>query len=102
LAAPLIEFLKSKPNVRIIGLPTADRTRRMPTIAFVVDGTRSDHITLAVDSHKIGIRHGDFYAARLIDSLGLRAQGGVIRASLVHYNTLDEVTRLANVLDQIL
>ena len=102
LAAPLIDLLESKRNVRIVGLPTADRSKRMPTIAFVVDGKRSDEITLAVDRHRIGIRHGDFYAARLIDALGVRAQGGVVRASFVHYNTLDEVNRLIDVLDPLL
>ena len=102
LAAPLIDLLKSKPRVRIIGLPIADRSRRMPTIAFVVEGTRSDEITLAVDRHKIGIRHGDFYAARLIDTLALPARNGVVRASFVHYNTLDEVNRLVEVLDRLL
>jgi cysteine desulfurase family protein (TIGR01976 family) len=99
LAAPLIDFLKSKPNVRIIGLPTADRSRRMPTISFVVDGMKSDEITLAADRDQIGIRYGDFYAARLIDDLGLREQNGVVRASFVHYNTVEEVNRLVEVLD---
>jgi selenocysteine lyase/cysteine desulfurase len=99
LEAPLIELLTSKPGVRIIGTPTADRSVRMPTIAFVVDGKRSDEITLAVDKHKIGIRYGDFYAARLIDDLDLRPQNGVVRASFVHYNTIDEVNRLVDVLD---
>lgn len=102
LAAPLIDLLTSKRNVRVIGLTTADRSKRMPTIAFVVEGRKSDEISLAVDSHKIAIRYGDFYAARLIDSLGLRNQNGVVRASFVHYNTLDEVNRLVEVLDGIL
>jgi len=102
LVTPLIGLLKSKKNTRIIGLPTADRSRRMPTIAFVVDGKKSDDITRAVDRHKIAIRFGDFYAARLIDSLGLRERNGVIRASFVHYNTRDEVKRLVDVLDELL
>ena len=102
LASPLIDLLKSKPKVRIIGLPTADRSQRMPTISFVVDDKRSDEITLAVDKHKIGIRYGDFYAARLIDTLGLLPKNGVVRASFVHYNTLDEVSRLVDVLDSVL
>ena len=74
----------------------------LPTISFVVDGKNSDEITLAVDRHKIGIRFGDFYAARLIDDLGLRGQNGVVRASFVHYNTLEEVNRLVGVLDTLL
>jgi len=83
-------------------LPTADRSQRMPTISFVVDDKRSDEITRAVDKHEIGIRYGDFYAARLIDTLGLRPNNGVVRASFVHYNTLNEVNRLVDILDSVL
>ena len=88
--------------MRIIGLASSDRSKRMTTIAFVVDGRHSDEISLAVDRDRIAIRYGDFYAARLIDSLGLREQNGVVRASFVHYNTLDEVNRLVEVLDRVL
>ncbi|UCH83337.1 MAG: aminotransferase class V-fold PLP-dependent enzyme, partial [Candidatus Latescibacterota bacterium] len=102
LTGPLIDLLISKPKVRLIGLPTADRSKRMPTVAFVIDGKQSDEITLAVDQHKIGIRYGHFYAARLIETLGLNAQNGVVRASFVHYNTLGEVQRLVDVLDRLL
>ena len=56
----------------------------------------------AVDPHRIGIRFGDFYARRLIDALGLVAQDGVVRVSMVHYNTLDEVDRLIVALDRAL
>jgi len=102
LAAPLLEFLGSKPNVRIIGPPEADRSVRMPTVSFVVDRRKSDSITLEVDKHKIAIRYGDFYARRLIDDLGLAEQNGVVRVSMVHYNTLEEVNRLIDVLDTLI
>ena len=39
---------------------------------------------------------------RLIDALGLRAQGGVVRCSMVHYNTMDEVDRLIKGLDEVI
>jgi selenocysteine lyase/cysteine desulfurase len=38
----------------------------------------------------------------LIDSLGLGPSNGVVRVSMVHYNTADEVDRLIDVFDQIL
>lgn len=53
----------------------------------------------AVDPLGVGIRHGDFYARRLIDAVGLRALGGVVRVSMVHYNTLAEVDRVVAALD---
>ena len=47
-------------------------------------------------------RFGDFYARRLIDSLGLGPRNGVVRASLVHYNTAGELDRLIAALDPVL
>ena len=61
------------------------------------------HVVLKLaNGYNIGIRYGDFYARRLIDDLGLSPQNGVVRVSLVHYNTLEEVDRLIGVLDSIL
>jgi cysteine desulfurase family protein (TIGR01976 family) len=102
LTTRLLDFLASKKNVRLIGWNDPDRARRVPTISFVVDGRNSNDITLEVDKHRIGIRYGDFYARRLIDDLGLGPQNGVVRVSLVHYNTMDELNRLIGVLDPLL
>ena len=101
LAARFLEWLTSQPKVRIIGNHRADETR-VPTISFIVEGKNSDEITRAVDPHGIGIRYGDFYAKKAIEALGLEACNGVVRVSMVHYNTLDEVQRLITVLEQAL
>ncbi len=102
LGEHLLNYLSSKPNVRIIGKITADRTQRVPTIAFVVDGVDSATIPPKIDPYKIGIRYGDFYAKRLIEALELQNQGGVVRVSMVHYNSLEEVDRLIKCLDLVL
>jgi selenocysteine lyase/cysteine desulfurase len=39
----------------------------------------------------IGIRDGHMYAPRLMKRLGVPLESGVVRASLVHYNTVDEI-----------
>ncbi len=101
LASRFLEFLNSKKNVRIIGDPSADKMLRVPTISFVVEGMKSSQIPILVDPHKIGIRYGDFYARRLITDLDLIETDGVVRVSMVHYNTLDEVDKLIRVLDQV-
>jgi len=44
---------------------------------------------------KIALRNGHFYAMRCVEALGLKkAEEGVVRISLVHYNTEDEVNPL--------
>ena len=49
----------------------------------------------------IGIRDGHMYAPRLMKRLNLSMDSGAIRASLVHYNTLDEVERFGVALREI-
>jgi selenocysteine lyase/cysteine desulfurase len=102
LSDRLLGFLKSRNGVRVVGETTADRTVRVPTISFVADDKRAEAIVTAVDPHGIGIRFGDFHSKRLIESLGLAPQGGVVRVSMVHYNTIEEVDRLCAVLDRLL
>ncbi|NEQ47858.1 MAG: cysteine desulfurase-like protein [Leptolyngbya sp. SIOISBB] len=101
LSDRLLTFLHNKPNVRIIGCPDADATKRVPTISFIVDGINSDTIPPQIDPHKIGIRYGHFYALRLIQDLGLMPQNGVVRVSMVHYNTIEECDRLIALLDAL-
>lgn len=102
LARHLLDFLSTKRNVKIIGETTSSKNIRVPTVSFIVDGVKSSAIPIEVDKHKIAIRYGDFYARRLIESLGLLERDGVIRVSMVHYNTVEEVKALINVLDPIL
>lgn len=98
VAERLLSFLRQRPDVRIIGRATVEG--RVPTISFIVDGVQSAAIVKQVDNHRIGIRFGDFYARRLIEFLGLDKLGGVVRVSLAHYNTLEEVDRLTDALAQ--
>lgn len=99
IAERLLSYLRGRRDVRIIGRPRAEQRRRVPTISFVAPGRSSADIVAKVDGHDIGIRYGDFYARRLIEELGLSAQGGVVRVSMAHYNTLDEIDRLIRALD---
>jgi len=102
LAERLLAWLRTRRAVRIIGRDTAKDARRVPTISFVVAGVQSEAVVRHVDAHAIGIRFGDFYARRLIDALGLGAQGGVIRVSMAHYNSEREIDRLIQHLDQVI
>lgn len=100
LAERLLAFLRQRNGIRIVGSRSADRNLRVPTISFKVDSRNSAEIVQAVDADSIGIRFGDFHSRRLIEHLGLGQDGGVVRVSMVHYNTLDEVDRLIASLDR--
>lgn len=102
LAERLLAYLRGKPSVRVIGHDSATDGQRVPTISFVAGQQPSEAIVRHVDQFGIGIRFGDFYAKRLIEALGLQAQGGVVRVSIAHYNTLDEIDRLIQHLDEVI
>jgi len=99
LAERLLAYLRQKEEVTVIGPLSADRRRRVPTVSFTVEGRRPEEIVAPLDAEKIAVRHGHFYAPRLIEALGLAERGGVVRVSMVHYNTLAEVDRLIGVLE---
>ena len=102
ISKPLINYLAEHPDIKIIGKDTADREQRVPTISFVHRKMKSDEIVEKVDDYRIGIRFGDFYAKKLIEDAGLKEKNGVVRVSLVHYNSLDEVKRLIWVLKKVI
>ena len=41
-----------------------------------------------------------FYAHRLTEAVGLNAEDGVVRLSMVHYNTMDELLELLTLFSQ--
>lgn len=102
LSARLLNYLQSRKDIRIIGVPTASRSQRVPTISFVHKKYKSPEIVKKVDPFRIGIRYGDFYAKNLIRDLGLIEKEGVVRVSFVHYNTLEEVDALIKAFDAVL
>jgi cysteine desulfurase family protein (TIGR01976 family) len=102
LAAPLLAYLASKPGVRVLGEPSADRERRVATLGFTVEGRSSAEIPAAMDAFQIGIRYGDFHARRLIEDLGLAGRNGIVRISMAHYNTAEEIERTIGALETVL
>jgi cysteine desulfurase family protein (TIGR01976 family) len=102
LGEKLLAYLRDRNDIRIGGRRDSATDRRVPTISFKAEGRDSAEIVRAVDADRIGIRFGDFHSRRLIEYLGLASQNGVIRVSMVHYNTPEEVERLIGSLDRAL
>lgn len=96
-----IEYLQSKPKVRIIG-PNHAEPSRVGTISFIHESTKSADIAKAAHTANIGIRHGHMYAYRMCEAMGIDLIDGVARVSFVHYNTLDEIERLIAAIDPLL
>ena len=90
LQGVLIEYLNSKPEVyTIYGERVADREKRVPVVSFTVKGRESKGVVDAIEERSdFACRWGSFYSNRLCEEvLGLDAVDGVVRVSLLHYNT---------------
>jgi len=96
LANRLLDALRSMPDVRVIGRTVAETGRRAATISFVKQGMASEEVTRRLAEDHVAARHGHFYALRCLEALGIEnaATSGVVRISLVHYNTDDDVSQL--------
>ena len=102
LANRLLGYLNGREDIRVIGNIGSAKAERVPTIAFLHEPSKSSAVVEQVDAYRIGIRFGDFYAKKLVEDLGLVEKDGVIRVSLVHYNTLEEVDRLIEAFEAVL
>jgi cysteine desulfurase family protein (TIGR01976 family) len=102
LTEPLLAFLNSRPDVVVIGNRGTDECVRVPIISFVVNGRDSREISEEIAGKGLSLRYGTFYAYRYCRDQGLDARHGVLRASFAHYNSLEDVGQLIDVLKAVL
>jgi cysteine desulfurase family protein (TIGR01976 family) len=89
-----VEMLRVLDECGAIVYGVSDSTRlgeRVPTLSFNLPNVSPARVTEELAKRNIGVRDGHMYAPRLMKRLGLTKESGAVRASLVHYNTIDEV-----------
>jgi len=94
LSVELLTGLASIPHVTVYGIRDPALVQyRVPTVCFNLKGVGPDYVCEQLAAAGIGVRDGHMYAPRLMDHLGLSRESGAVRASLVHYNTHEEIQR---------
>ncbi len=101
IANPILDYIDKKENLRLIGKNKIHNKNRAPTISFTATNRFSKKISDILVSKNIATRNDNFYAWRCLKALGIDSHDGVVRLSLVHYNSSDDVNRLLGILDQI-
>jgi cysteine desulfurase family protein (TIGR01976 family) len=101
LSRAMLDVLASA-NATVYGITAKDQlSHRTPTLCFNLPGTSPARVTEELAKQNIGVRDGHMYSPRLMKRLGLTQESGAVRASLVHYNTVEEVHRFENALQRI-
>ena len=100
LVAALIDGLSAIPGVAIAGITDGDRLeQRVPTVAMVKDGHSPEHIARCLARENVYVWSGDYYALEIMKRID-RPQG-MVRIGIGQYNTLDEINKVLNLLDDL-
>ncbi|HWW98259.1 MAG TPA: cysteine desulfurase-like protein [Edaphobacter sp.] len=101
LSGAMLEELRAAGAVIYGSDDSARLSERVPTFCFRLPNVAPERVTQMMSDCGIGIRDGHMYAPRLMKRLGATLDTGVNRASLVHYNTVQEIHEFGKVLRDI-
>lgn len=88
LQATLLDYLNSRADIKVYGERSVDYKLRVPVVSFTVDGWSSEKLVKEVEKRsEFGFREGHMYSKRLVNEVFGLPDEGVVRVSMVHYNT---------------
>jgi cysteine desulfurase family protein (TIGR01976 family) len=91
LVKQLWDGLEAIPAVTIYGAPP--EAQRTPTVSFTLKNVPSSKVAAALAERGVFVSHGDFYAATIIQRLGVGDEG-LVRVGCACYTTSQEIFRL--------
>lgn len=92
LLEPLLEFLRSREDIQIVGPETTNN--RLPIVAIIPKRKSIEEVYKALVNHKLMPGYGDFYAVRPLIDMNIELDPGVLRLSFVHYTSKEEIDQL--------
>ncbi|HEY2981111.1 MAG TPA: cysteine desulfurase-like protein [Anaerolineales bacterium] len=99
LGRALLSALESVPGLRLYGLTDVRRLEdRVATFSFRLRDLAPRAVAEKLAAQGIYVWDGNYYAINVTERLGLEDSGGMVRVGAAHYNTLEEVERLKEVL----
>jgi len=101
IANPLLDYINSRDDINLIGKNKIENKDRAPTIAFTIKNKSSKDVSSELVKNGIATRNDNFYAWRCLKTLGINTDDGVVRTSMVHYNTHEDVNNLISALKTI-
>jgi cysteine desulfurase family protein (TIGR01976 family) len=102
LSRVLLEGLGTVKGAEVYGIRDLGSThQRVPTLLFNLRNVPPATVAANVAGKGIAVRDGHMYSPRLMKKLGLSPDRGAVRASLVHYNTRQEIQKLVDALEEI-
>src|SRR6266567_1623024 len=102
LSAQLLAGLREIKGLQVYGVTdTKQLALRVPTIACNIEGYSPRELAERLASQGIFAWDGNYYALGIMERLGLESKGGALRLGMAHYNTINEIDRVLECLEQI-
>lgn len=102
LSRALLSTLEAVPNLRIFGNTDPRRLdERIATFSFRIGDMHPKAVAEKLAAENIYVWDGNYYAINVSERLGLEDKGGMVRVGPVHYNTVEEIQKLGEVLNKI-
>ena len=102
MLATLIPGLLAIPSLKFFGITDLQQfDHRCSTVSVRIGNHDPAKIAKFLGDRGIFTWDGNYYALNLAERLGVADKGGFLRIGLVHYNTVDEVTRLLTALNEL-
>jgi selenocysteine lyase/cysteine desulfurase len=101
LVEPLLECLSSTQSVRLLGSDVADEYR-CPVVSFSPSNDEPADLRHILCDQSVLLSSGHYYAPRLLEQTGVDPERGVVRISMAHYNTAEDVELLVSKLQSLL
>lgn len=92
LLKPLLDFLRNRDDIRILG---TDRVEgRAPTVSILPLKKPIKAVYQELTAHKLMLGIGNYYAVRPLMEMNIPPDPGVLRISFLHYTSMDEMEQL--------
>ena len=96
-----MNYIDKREDFNLIGKNQIINKNRAPTISFYSSKKSSKEISNSLLKFKIATRNDNFYAWRCLEYLGIDTNDGVVRLSLVHYNSVDDTEKILEALSAV-
>jgi cysteine desulfurase family protein (TIGR01976 family) len=102
LSRAMLDVLEEIPGLTLYGLRDVRRLEeRVPTFSFILQNQHPRQVAEKLGDAGIYVWDGNYYALAVTERLGIEESGGMVRVGAVHYNTMEEVSRLHQALVKI-
>ena len=92
LLEQLLDFLKSRNDVRIVGPDTVES--RAPIVSIIPLKKNIKKVYSLLTKHKLMLGLGSSYAVRPLMDMDIPTEPGVLRISFLHYTSKEEINQL--------